>query len=359
MAALVLAGGGHANALALRALRQRGAGQEILLLSDSTHTPYSGMLPGYIAGHYRREQCFINLQHLAAACGARFVQGRVCGITGNTLRLADGSDLAFEVLSLNVGAAPPAPAHTAECAVKPIAPFMAWLAAQDTAAVHRLIVVGGGAGGIETTLALAQRWRARTPTVHLTLVTRALLPQGTAAMRRHVRRLLAQRGVTLCEEASATTYDGAHLHLADGRQLPCCRVVYATPVAAPAWFTETGLAQDAAGFLRVHRTLQSLSNAQVFVSGDAASHTPPLPKAGVMAVRQGAVLAHNLPVAAGWRRGKLRVAPHTARALFILGDGSGKGAVASRNGITLSGRWVWRWKQWLDARFMVRVTLNS
>ena len=352
---LVLAGGGHANVLALRALRKyAGSGKEITLLSDGATTPYSGMLPGYIAGHYRRAQCFINLPPLAHACGAKFMDARITGIRGSELHLADGSALPFDVLSLNTGASPPQPppVSAAACAVKPIAAFMEWLHTQDESDFRRLAVVGGGAGGIETALALAHRWRRRQPAVQLALVTRELLPQGAAAMRRTVRRLLAERGVSLHEGADATRHDGAHLHLANAESIPCDRAVYATPVAASAWFAHTGLAQDDADFLRVNAHLQSPNAPNIFISGDAASHTPPLPKAGVMAVRQGPVLAHNLPIAAGWRAGEMKEFPRSAQALFIIGNGAGNGAVASRNGITVSGKWVWRWKQHLDFKFM-------
>ena len=50
---LVLVGGGHAHALALRMLAMRPiGGLRVTLVSPSSHTPYSGMLPGLLAGHY-------------------------------------------------------------------------------------------------------------------------------------------------------------------------------------------------------------------------------------------------------------------------------------------------------------------
>lgn len=382
MGHVVLAGGGHANVLALLQLAKiTGARENITLLSDGDFTPYSGMLPGYIAGSYRREQCFINLKKTAAMCGVRFINARVCGINGRELLLSDGARQPFDVLSLNVGASqPPLPslregASPAECAVKPIGDFMQWLAAQEAVEAEgneaggglrfsRLAVVGGGAGGVETLLALAHRWRRRAG-VQLLLVTRRLLPHSTAAMRRHVRRRMAAHDVEVLEGAEVTAYEGSGgggggaLLLADGRRVPCCRVVHATPVAAYEWFARTGLPCDEAGFLRVNEFLQSQGAAQIFISGDAAAHASPLPKAGVMAVRQGALLAHNLPIAAGWRgyeNGALKKFNPSARALFIIGDGDGVGAVASRNGITLGGtlggRLAWRWKQYLDFAFM-------
>lgn len=349
---IVLAGGGHANMLALLQLaRQWPATGRLTLVSESAATPYSGMLPGHIAGSYASAQCFIDLARTAQACGAEFVAARVEGVEGKQLLLDGGQRLAFDVLSINTGATPPPVAGAAACNVKPIAAFMQWLDSQQPQEFKRLAVVGGGAGGVETILALAHRWPPPRPA--LLLVAERLLPAATAAMRRHVRQRLAACGIEIVP-ARAVEYADGHLHLSDGQRLPVCRVVYATAVAASEWFARTGLPLDGSGFIQVNGCLQSPAAANIFISGDAAAHRPPLPKSGVMAVRQAETLARNLPVAAGWRAGRLVPFGGSAQALYILGDGDGKGAVASRNGITVRGRWVWRWKQYLDSKFMAK-----
>ncbi|MCH9758900.1 MAG: FAD-dependent oxidoreductase [Proteobacteria bacterium] len=349
---IVLAGGGHANALALLQLAGVNA---VTLISDGATTPYSGMLPGYIAGIYQSAQCFINLQKTAQRVGATFIPARVRGIAGNELLLTNGESIGFDVLSLNTGAEPlpTVQADTAEAVgrVKPIGAFMHWLNKQDRSEFNHLTVVGGGAGGVETVLALAHRWRHKTPAPKLTLVARRLLPHSTPAVRRYVQQQMAAQHIEWLV-ADVQSYRAGALQLADGGQFASARVVYATEVAAAPWWQNTGLALDESGFICVNSYLQAATTPPIFISGDAAAHPMPLAKAGVMAVRQGNLLAHNIKVAAGVSSAPYQRFSSNTQALYILGAGDGKHAVASRNGITVHGKWVWRWKQYLDFKFM-------
>ena len=71
---LVLLGGGHSHALALRMLvMQRRPGLRITLVSLDSHTPYSGMLPGLVSGHYDFAQTHIDLRRYCARLGVRFI----------------------------------------------------------------------------------------------------------------------------------------------------------------------------------------------------------------------------------------------------------------------------------------------
>ncbi|MDC3312291.1 FAD-dependent oxidoreductase, partial [Alphaproteobacteria bacterium] len=54
---LILVGGGHANVQVLKAFAMRPIlGLRITLISDVAYAPYSGMLPGFVAGRYQFEE---------------------------------------------------------------------------------------------------------------------------------------------------------------------------------------------------------------------------------------------------------------------------------------------------------------
>jgi selenide,water dikinase len=73
---LVLVGGGHAHALVLRMWGMDPLpGARLTVIDPNPVAPYTGMLPGLVAGHYRREELEIDLVKLARFAGARLVVG--------------------------------------------------------------------------------------------------------------------------------------------------------------------------------------------------------------------------------------------------------------------------------------------
>jgi selenide,water dikinase len=71
---LVLIGGGHAHALVMRMWAMNPLpGTRVTLITPDPVTPYTGMLPGLIAGHYRRDELMIDLVRLARFAGARLI----------------------------------------------------------------------------------------------------------------------------------------------------------------------------------------------------------------------------------------------------------------------------------------------
>ncbi len=86
---LVLVGGGHSHVLALRMLAMQPIeGLRITLVSPDCHTPYSGMLPGLIAGHYSFEQAHIDLARLCQWAGVRFIAAEVTALDPFARRLS-------------------------------------------------------------------------------------------------------------------------------------------------------------------------------------------------------------------------------------------------------------------------------
>lgn len=309
------------------------------------------MLPGYIAGFYRREQCFINLPKLAARLRIAWRQGRAVAVKKNHVVLTDGERVEFDALSINCGAHHPPPfAAAAGIAVKPIGAFINRLESAEPFA-DNVAVIGAGAGGVETAFALKRRFGAQ---CRITLIGDALLPGLTDPSRAFVADKLRRANIPFIRNTAVAHTDGKIISAAGDIACSADAVVFATPAAPPAWLRRADLALSERGFVAVCADLRSVSSPRVFAAGDIADHPDNPPKSGVMAVRQAPILAHNLLVAAGvilpgsdppraWRK--------SPPPLYIIGAADGD-AVASIRGRTFAGKWVWRWKQYLDQKFM-------
>lgn len=350
---IVLLGAGHAHVEVLRRFALRPApGVRLTLVGREPHTPYSGMLPGLIRGDYGFDEAHIDLAPLAGAARARLILATAHGIdlAARTVALAGRPPLPFDTLSIDVGGEPAVP-RGGGTPVKPIGQFLRRLeqleATLPTGA--RVAIVGAGPAGTELALALARRFSGR---MRLVLVGEESEPLATApaAARRVARAALVEAGVELVNGVRAGALADGRLALSDGSFIEADAALWATGVVGPAFLAASGLACDESGCVRVDACLRSLSHPFVFAAGDcAAIEGAPRPKAGVWAVRAGVPLAANLRRAANGRK-PLPWRPQS-QALTILGLG-GDRAVAWRNGIAASGALIWRWKDWIDRRWM-------
>lgn len=361
---LVLVGGGHAHALALRMLAMRPvAGLQITLVSPASHTPYSGMLPGLIAGHYRFEETHIDLARLCQWAGVRFVAAEVSGLDprARTLTLPGRPPLAYDVLSLDIGSQPELDsvpgAREHAVPVKPVAElWQRWQALEaslpERARPLQLALVGGGAGSVELTMAMARRLRGKPLQLTLFCGAADILQGYNRLARAAVRRALADAGVALHCGNRVARVSADQLELDDGRTAPFDSLFWCTGAAAAPWLATSGLETVEGGFLAVRDTLQSVTDDAVFAAGDIATQLAhPRPKAGVYAVRQAPVLAANLR---NYLLGRpLRQHRPQRRFLSLLSLGERR-ASADRGPFTATGAWVWRWKDRIDRGFMAR-----
>ena len=368
MKRLLLLGGGHAHLQVLTALATHPlAGWEVHLVTPNRRLIYSGMLPGWVAGHYQIDACSIPLDRLAANAGVSFheTSGLGLDLARSELHRADGRRLGFDALSIDTGPLPDLQglAIDSEQAlpVRPLERFVAaWPALaeriQAQAQAHRfkLIILGAGAAGVELAFAIQHRaacagWRH----LDIGLIGAEPWPLGGApeAARRRIARLLEQRGIRWIGARQANRVESQAVHFEQGEPQPCDACLVCTGAAAPAWPAAAGLATDARGFIRVERSLQSRSHPHIFAAGDVAAHADPQPKSGVYAVRAGPVLADNLRAHCEGR--PLRAWTPPARALALISTGD-LHAVAIWGRWSWQGHWVWRWKDQIDRRFVQR-----
>ncbi len=363
MKRLILAGGGHAQLAVLQALgRAPLRGVEVTLVTPEPRQAYSGMLPGWIAGHYIRANLEIALEPLARRAGVKLLLDRIEAIDASRrcVALSDGRHLDFDLLSLDVGSE----INTSGLEtlgnrllpLRPLGDFLErWpgvLAAARCSPGYRVAVVGAGAAGSEVALAVRHAFDRERIDGEVSLVAptdKFLVGHATGA-RRRVEDWVRRLGVRLHDGLAVGTKDG--LLLPDGRTLAADCVIAATGAAPPRWLKVSGLRLDEQGYVAVDSSHRSLSHGQVFAAGDVCSREDRhFARSGVHAVRAGPVLASNL--AAALSGGPLRAYRPRRRSLYLLACGP-RSAVVSWGQLTAGGAWAWRWKDRIDRRFVER-----
>ncbi len=366
---LVLVGGGHTHALVLRMWAMKPlAGVRLTLINPHPTAPYSGMLPGHVAGHYSRADLEIDLVRLARFAGARLVVGSAEAIDPEAREIrvtGRAAPIGYDIASIDIGIHAQMPeiegfaAHGT--AVKPLDiyaerwnEFLARAGAKEVA--PEVAVIGGGIAGAELALAMAHALKGAVADAGRVRVT--LIEAGgdivaeVPATRRHLARAMKRYGVVLCANARPARIGADRVVLADGREIPARFTVAAAGARAHGWLARSPLPLTDDGFIRVGADLGVIGHGDLFAAGDCAHLThAPRPKAGVFAVRAAPVLLHNLRAAiTGAPRRPFRPQKDYLK-LISLG---GKEAIAEKWGLSFAHPLLWRWKDRIDRKFMER-----
>jgi len=362
MKRLVMLGGGHTHLHVLQAMtREQMPGVQAVLATPHARQIYSGMLPGWIAGHYTLDECSIALEPLARAAKVELALSAAVSIDARerTVTLADGRVAEYDVLSLDTGATVDRDAIRGArehgLFLRPLEHFVQLFERVPALAADRVldvVVIGGGAAGFEVALAVHRRLNgAGSERARVCLVTgdATVLPSFAPRVRQRAIDTLRRARVTLMNQ-KVVEVGAAQVQLDNGARLVCDVPLLALPTVAPRWVQDSGIALDEQGFVSTTATLQSTSHPEVFAAGDvAARNDRALPRSGVYAVRAGPALALNLR-----RRlagGELVPWQPRDRSLYLLSCGERR-AIASWGDLSAQGRWVWWWKDQIDRGFV-------
>ncbi|WP_353931149.1 FAD-dependent oxidoreductase [Okeanomitos corallinicola TIOX110] len=371
---IVLIGGGHSHAITLKLFgHQPLVGVNLTLITPDQYTPYSGMLPGHIAGFYNYYQCHIDLQNLSKFANAQLCLDSVVelDLKNNKVFCANKKVIDFDLLSIDIGSTPAklSVSGAAEYTIpaKPVPQFLKhWYKLQEIVTKNpqkplSISIVGGGAGGVElafSMLAGLQKLGCHQLDLHLWQRTGELMPNYHPSVRQIMQDILINKGVklhlseTVCQVIK-TEDNQLVIKSESGLIVNSNQVFWVTEASAAEWVKDSEIATDEKGFILVNDNLQSISHPHVFAAGDIATMINyHLPKAGVFAVRQGKPLYENL------RRIILNkpLKPYNPQTeyLSLIGTGDGR-AIATRGNFTLPPqRLIWYWKDWIDRRFMAQ-----
>ena len=443
-ASLVLVGGGHAHVHVIKKFGMphyrnllRSHGIQVTLITRDVLTPYSGMLPGCLAGMYSYDQIHLDLRRLCAFANVRLIHASAVEISCGNWKVSrhrssnhvsingddnDGDNddvfkmlydshsignvfynasnfiicddgrppIRYDCISLDVGCAPSLSNVRRSSRITPVKPiakfvdrFHAMLdrfqqrqksssfsgsSSSNNMDKFRLIVVGGGAGGVEVCLASYRRLNAMrdggNTGLEISLVTKGshILPGHNRGVRRLVNESLHECNIKVLTDAEVMDIrdnDGGESKLVISFKskeeevlMPFDECLWCTSAGAASWtHNSTPFRTDKGGFILVNDALESCSHYGVFAAGDCATMiNHPRPKAGVFAVRAGPPLLENI-----WRyltRCKLQtyVPQRDFLSLISLGNGS---AVASRGShLAMKGKYLWIFKDIIDRRWM-------
>lgn len=386
---LVLLGGGHAHVHTLKMLGMDPIeGVRVTLITRDLETPYSGMIPGYVAGYYTKEECHVDLVRLCGFAGVRLIHAEVSGLNvfEKVVHCKDGRPpIRYDVVSLDIGIAPlptpgiwDGPAKMSITPVKPIDSFATrWdailqrillSAREDTTETntspYHLRIIGGGGGGVELAFSLHYRLHTELAKLGATEAKKRLrvsiIHRGSTLMSQHkpcVQKLigekLREKGIEVVLGTEVVSATERCLVCSSGAAFAFDEVIWCTQGVPQGWLKNVeGLATTDEGFVRVGPTLESISIEDVYACGDVCHlELSPRPKAGVFAVRAGPPLTANLRNRLlGRGREQVKWTPQKDF-LGIVGIGNGE-AVASKGPLGIEGAFVWKLKDKIDRLWM-------
>jgi len=391
---VVLVGGGHSHVILIRMwAMQPIPGVRLTLVSEKVNTPYSGMLPGLIAGHYSESDVHIDLARLCSWANVRFIEQCVSKISLDTktigLSVPNNSastgfysrpDIAFDLLSLDTGSTPQLSVSGAKQFSVPVKPvhgfYQRWQSvlarvssrqekstqtvptqenspsSEDSSGTEPISigVVGSGAGGFELVMAMRHAMSENVASCHWIIRGERVLKNRPESVSDRALRAAQDAGVVIHTAFDVVDVQRSSVHARDGRNLHLDEIVWCTAAKAPSWPEEAGLKVDERGFVLTNAHLQSVNAEFVFATGDIGTQqNTPSDKAGVFAVRQAPVLFQNIR---RYLLGKnLKVYRPQNDFLSLMATGK-KSAIGNRSFLTVQGTWVWHLKDAIDQKFM-------
>jgi pyridine nucleotide-disulfide oxidoreductase family protein len=364
---LVFIGGGHSHAIALKLWGEKPLlGINITLISNVENTPYSGMLPAYLAGDYNYQESHINLKKLCQFAKIILIIDEVTNINYQHRKIIckSGKKINFDLLSIDIGSNPKIDniegANLYGIPAKPV-PFLLkkWQeiiknSEENNSKKLTLTFIGGGAGGVELAINTHKKLTKILSPEKLTI---NLIHKGNRILSTHnewvsykLTEILLNKNINIYLNSTVKTIKKEKIILTSGKEIISNYHFLVTEASAPLWLKNSSIYTDKNGFILIKNTLQSINCDFIFATGDIATMINyPHPKAGVFAVKQGKPLYENL---CNFLNNKPLKSYYPQKYYLNLIGVSNETAIASWGYFSWESPLLWHLKKYLDTTFM-------
>ncbi len=362
---LILLGGGHAHVRMLQLIKGRGRlpDCEVCLISPFERSYHPQMIGGYVEGSYQEAELCFDLPGLCRMAKIDFRQGIASEIdpVKKIVCLADGAELAYDWLSLNIGAGltgadlPGIKENAILCKPEPHLIALPQRLNCLESCTAPVVIVGDTQVGVEVAFAVQEFIQQKQQQAAVTIVLSGDLPMPgyPLHMRRRMEQLIKSKGITLVTGQRVAQATGQEIIMQDGSKLAFSLLLWATGPESPQLFRKSRLPVDEQGYLRVNRLLFCSDYPEIFGAGDCTvvEGITTRQKTSCHPAHEAAVLTHNLRVAMETPRFKL-FKPH--KNIFRMLSLGGRVGLLCCAGFCVSGHWCWQLKDWIDRRFVRR-----
>ncbi len=363
---LVLVGGGHANIQVLKSFAMRPIdGLRISLISDVLSAPYSGMLPGFVAGEYEFQEIHINLLHLCNFAGARFIQTKIMSVDTKKriIYCKNRPNINYDLISINTGITSDFGeingAEKYAIAVKPISHFLKKISKIEkiiSSSDQSIVIIGSGAAGIELAFALRKKFNKNNIIPKITIVGSAkrFFPELSLKCHLFLIKKCSAADIDVRFGQPVTKVSEKTVTLSTGIKIATDFSLIVTGARPSDWLNSTSIRLTHDGYIEVDNSFRSISDERIFAAGDIAKiKHQPRPRSGVFAVRAGPVLAKNLRLTLNKSPLKSIAQQSNHLSLITLQHDT---VMAIWGGFFVSSKWLWPVKKWIDKRFISKFT---
>jgi pyridine nucleotide-disulfide oxidoreductase family protein len=366
---IVLVGGGHAHVYFIKKIsKDRINGVKVKLVSAYKKQYYSGMASAFMEDIYEADEISFDLPEICESSGVEFIEGYVNKIEPmeRNIFLENGKRVSFDILSLDIGSDAAGKniqgVNLYGITIKPLNNILKIkeLIKNIQGKSFHVLIAGGGAAGIETSLAIKEYTKKMNKNIKISIINSgdAILKGYPSKVKEKITKVIQKNEILIYLNERILAVEKNAVKTEKNNRLAFDMLIWATGTAASPLIRKSGLKMDKKGFMLVKPTLQSENYPYIFGAGDciAFSHYDYVKKVGVYAIREAPVLWKNVMGYLGNEKVEKFIPPKSYLAIISIG---GKLAVLTYKKIVLKGRLAWYLKNIIDRKFMRKFKLEK